>query len=403
MTGAPLRVLCLDIEGGFGGSSRSLWEVLRHTDRSLIDAEVWCRKEGPAQARYQADRIPAKVMPGMPTVSALPRISRNLAVFGRFLLRDWRRSKSFRQELLAQLERRFDLLHCNHESLFFLAHWLHSRVSVPISCHIRTNLWRTPFARRQVRMLSTATADRLVFITENERRAFEDHLGNPVSGQVILNAASVPEIPPEPLEAFANEPRFKIACLSNYSWNRGIDRMVDLAEALASQGRRDILFIVAGDMRLPRALPGALGQIARRGGTLSDYAVARGVADMFAFLGHVDNPERVLASSHALIKPTREANPWGRDIIEALACAKPVIAIGEWTEFVSPGETGILHSDFDPLKMATEIARLSEDREHACNLGRRGKERVAALCDPRDRAADLAEFWRAAAVRSRTS
>ena len=393
MTQTPLRVLCLDIEGGYGGSSRSLWEALRHIDRTQIEPEVWCRKDGPAQARYGADGIPVRVTPGMPAASALPKLSRNLIVFGRYFARDWPLSRAFRTELVQALVERFDLLHCNHESLFGLMRWLRHRVSVPITCHIRTNLWRSPFARWQVRSLDAA-ADRSVFITENECKTFEGHLGHAAEGEVILNPATLPESEPVPFPQFVGEPRYRIACLSNYSWNRGIDRLVDLAEALAGQGRRDVMFLVAGDMTLPRALPGALGRVARSGGTLADYAAQRGVADMFAFLGHVDEPERVLASAHALIKPTREANPWGRDIIEALAAARPVFAVGHWTGFVSPGETGMLHGDFDAQAMATDIAALADDRARSCAMGKAGRARVAALCDPCARAADLAGFWR---------
>ena len=397
MTHAPVRVLCLDIEGGFGGSSRSLWKGLRHVDRSLIEPEVWCRKEGPALARYHADNIAARVTPGMPAVSSLPKISRNVLVFGRFIFKDWFASKAFRDDLLRVLEQRFDLLHCNHESLFLLASWLRPRIRVPITFHIRTNLWNSLFARRQVRILS-ASADKLVFITENERRNFEGLLGAKVPGQIILNAAPLPEVSPDALEAFENDPRFKIACLSNFSWSRGIDRTVDLAEVLAANGRRDVLFLVAGNMQLPRSLPGDLGRIARRGGSLADYAASRGVAHMFEFLGHVDEPERVLASSDALIKPTREANPWGRDIIEALAMARPVITLGHWTGFVEPGETGILHRDFDPVRMAAEISALVDDREKSRAMGRNGQVRIAQMCDPRERAADLANFWQRVAV-----
>lgn len=399
MTAPPLRVLCLDIEGGFGGSSRSLWEALRHVDRSRIEPEVWCRKPGPAQGRYKADGISAQVSPDMPTVSALPRNSRNLIVFGRFALRDWPRSGAFRRELLAALGERFDLLHCNHENLFAVAHWLRPRVPIPVTCHIRTNLWRTAFARYQVRTLAAAT-DRLVFITENERKTFEAHLGGASNGAVILNPASLPETAPAPLQDFASDPRYRIACLSNFSWGRGTDRLVEIAEALAARGRRDVLFIVAGDMRLSRTLPGGLGQVGRRGGSLGDYATDRGVADMFAFLGHVDDPERVLASAHALIKPTREANPWGRDIVEALAHARPVITLGAWTGFVSPGETGILHAKFDAAAMAADIEALADDRVRSDDMGKAGQARVASLCDPPRQAAALADFWLEAAGRT---
>ncbi len=392
MTTAPLRVLCLDIEGGYGGSSRSLWDVLRHIDRTRVEAEVWCRKAGPVQDRYQAEGITALVTPDMPTVSALPKTSRNLIVFSRFLLRDWPGSRKFRHNLRQALNERFDLLHCNHESLFAVASWLRSRTSLPITGHIRTNLWRTPFARLQVRKLAAA-ADGLVFITENEQRTFEGHLGHPVDGTVIFNPAAVPETAPAPLPEFESDPRYRIACLSNFSWGRGIDRLVDVAEALASRGRRDVLFIVAGDMRLSRSLPGALGKTARSGGSLADHAATRGVADMFAFMGHVGEPERVLASAQALIKPTREANPWGRDIIEALAAARPVITLGTWTGFVSPDETGILHSEFDAGAMAADIAALADDRGKSCAMGRAGQARIADLCDPHRSAADLTNFW----------
>ncbi|MBT6276612.1 MAG: glycosyltransferase, partial [Chromatiales bacterium] len=241
MTQAPLRVLCLDIEGGYGGSSRSLWEALRHIDRSRIEPEVWCRKRGPAERRYRSDKIAVGVKPHMPTVSALPKLSRNLFAFGRFLLHDWPRSGDFRQELVQVLQRRFDLLHCNHESLFALASWVRPRIVLPITGHVRTNLWRSPFATAQVQKLAAAT-DRLAFITENERASFEAHLGTDARGAVIYNPATVHDRAPEPLPEYAAELRYRIACLSNYSWSRGIERLVDVAAALAAQGRRDVLF-----------------------------------------------------------------------------------------------------------------------------------------------------------------
>ena len=45
-------ILCLDIEGGFGGSSRSLFEALNYIDRDSVTPVVWCRKEGPLARGY---------------------------------------------------------------------------------------------------------------------------------------------------------------------------------------------------------------------------------------------------------------------------------------------------------------------------------------------------------------
>jgi glycosyltransferase involved in cell wall biosynthesis len=172
--------------------------------------------------------------------------------------------------------------------------------------------------------------------------------------------------------------------------------LVEVAEVLARQDRRDILFVMAGDVSLRGRLPGALGEIARRKGSLKDYAAQRGVADMFLFLGHVAEPETVLAASDVLAKPTREDNPWGRDILEGLATAKPVISIGRYDTFVETGATGFLLSEYSAEAVAEILLRLDVDRALGRRLGEGAKSRIVALCNGKDRARDLAALWREA-------
>lgn len=393
MTAEPLRVLCLDIEGGYGGSSRSLFETIRHLDRAAVALEVWCRREGAIQDRYRGIGVPCRVTPEMPKVSSLPLISRNLFVYTQFL-RDFLASGGFRKTLAAEAGARFDLVHFNHEALFMLARWLGRRSAVPLTMHIRTNLHDTPFARWQNRAIAE-TMDHLVFITENERGTLERLAGRTTRGTVIHNIVShSKQITRHP--SIPRDGRFKIACLSNYSWYRGLDRLVDVAAALAARGRRDVLFAMAGDMTLTRSLPGELGATARAGGTLAEYASRKGLADMFLFLGHVAEPETVLAACDALAKPTREDNPWGRDILEALAAGKPVLSVGADETFVQTGATGLLQAEFECEEMAAEIIRMADDRAYAKRLGAAGRARVLKLCDGPARAADLLEVWRSA-------
>jgi len=240
--------------------------------------------------------------------------------------------------------------------------------------------------------------DHLVFITENERETFRRH-GAEAPGTVIYNIAAPPQEIVTPHPMVPDDGRFKIASLSNFGYNRGTDRLVDLAEALARAGRRDFLFVVAGDMTLPRSLPGELGLVARRGGTLADFAAARGVADMFLFLGHVDQPDRVLAAGDVLAKPTRRRDPWARDILEAMAMGRPVMSVGTYDRFVATAETGLLQPEFDPDEAARFLIDLADNREMVEDLGRRARERVARLCAGPERAADLLAVWQGAARR----
>lgn len=152
--------------------------------------------------------------------------------------------------------------------------------------------------------------------------------------------------------------------------------------------------MVAGESKLSRSLPGLLGRIGGQGGTLADYADERGVADMFLFLGHVPEPESVLAACDALAKPTREDNPWGRDIIEAMAAGKPVLTVGQWDGFVQNGRTGVLQVGFDAEKLADAILDLADHREKAQAMGRAAQAHVLSLCDGPRRAAELLEVWR---------
>jgi glycosyltransferase involved in cell wall biosynthesis len=385
-----VKVLCLDIEGGFGGSSRSLFESVRVLAASGVEFEIWCRKQGPVMARYAAIGVRCRHEPDMPHVSSLPRLSRNLVAYGRALLR-WPASKAFRHRLLERL-RTVEVLHLNHEGLFLLARWLAPRTQTPIISHVRTHLPATMAARWQYRTLAGA-ASRLVFITENERDNVARLIGRPPRGAVVCNIALASETGTAPPRGPKRPGRFKVCVLSNYSYMRGIDRLVDVAAELRARGSDAVEFVIAGDMSLSGKLPAPLGAIARRNGTLSDYVEERGLSEMFRFLGHVETPEAVLAACDILAKPTREANPWGRDILEALAAGKPVFSVGTYDRFVEDGVTGFLRPDFDAadwadaiLDLASDLARYEEFRGNAVR-------RANALCNPEDKAAELLQVW----------
>jgi len=60
---APIRSVHIDIEGGFGGSSRSLFELVSRLDRDKVCPLVICRTKGPIQQRYEDIGIKAIHVP----------------------------------------------------------------------------------------------------------------------------------------------------------------------------------------------------------------------------------------------------------------------------------------------------------------------------------------------------
>ncbi|SDG76561.1 glycosyltransferase family 4 protein [Roseospirillum parvum] len=395
--GRPLKVLCLDIEGGHGGSSRSLLASLSRIDRERVEPLVWCRRPGSVVEKYQELGIPCRVTPEMPKISALERNSRTLLDLARLATQLFRARGFLRR--LVDTARTADVVHLNHEGLWLLAYWLKARTRVAVTLHRRTMLPNTVFGHLQVNLIHRAV-DGQVFISDNERRNAEDLGRHPPIGPVLFNIAEPPAPGTAPHPACRDDPRFKVALLANFAWIRGTDRLLEVAQALAARGAQDrVVFLVAGTMRMPRRYPGPLAQAARQGWQFDQVVERSQIAGMIRFLGHISDPERVLVGCDALLRLSRGNNPWGRDVLEALAAGRPVLTVGSYQRFVEHDVTGVLLPRFDAGQMADHILALAEDPARTRRLGAAGAERIARLCDGPTQAAALAEVWRAAAAR----
>ena len=388
-----LAVLCIDIEGGHGGSSRSLFQTLEHIDRSKASLTVWHRLPGEIERLYGDIGIETVHAPDMPRLTTLDRESRNALNVARFFLNVWPGSKGFRERLLKALDEA-DLVHLNHISLFWLGRWIkRQRPTLPVTMHIRTRPYRTSVGFWQQRV-AARYCDGLVHITENERDHFVGAAGCEPKGTVLYNPVSVRDASRTETDIQLPERRFIASVLSNYSYYRGLDRLIDVAKRLDDFGDESVTFVVGGDMKISGHRSGKLAALARAGRTLEDYARDEGVAGRFMFLGHIKDPERLLLRSDVLLKPTREDNPWGRDILEALAHGVPVASVGAYNVFVETGQTGLLQPSFDAGALAEWLISLSQNPDERLRLSGNARTRVRTLCDPKTQADSLLAFWR---------
>jgi glycosyltransferase involved in cell wall biosynthesis len=391
-----LRVLCIDHEGGHGGSSNSLYQLLKHVDQRSVQLEVWCRKESALLGKYLELGIPTRVTPELPVWKVDPSLYgtvSSLRNLGPILWRDRRALRNMAREI----RENFDVVHLNNVSLQSFLFWLRKGARCGISLHMRHWAYTTRPVRWEMKWLSAAI-DAFVFISENELERFKN-LGGHGDSTVIYNVA--PEVDsgilPDPV--IAKDHRFKVFSINNFAFARGTDRLIDVAEALQHRGRSDIVFVVAGDIALSPLDPGDLGDMGRQGLSLRDYAEKRRVADMFLFLGHVDNVEPILVAGDLLVRLSRRADTWGRDVIEAMAHAKPVIAVGQWDGFVENDKTGIRIETFDADLIAEKICELADNQEQCRNLGEQAQRRIAQLCDGPSRAQQLSEVWQRLAAK----
>ena len=117
-------------------------------------------------------------------------------------------------------------------------------------------------------------------------------------------------------------------------------------------------------------------------GWFTILAERAGITDHLTLLESVTNDElaQLYADCDILVLPSRNEG-WGLSLMEAMACAKPVIAtrVGGIPELVTDGVEGLLVDPGDLPGLSAAICRLLGDGDARSRMGKAGKERVKAF------------------------
>jgi len=113
---------------------------------------------------------------------------------------------------------------------------------------------------------------------------------------------------------------------------------------------------------------------------LKNLADELGLGGDVVFAGQRTDIQKILNGIELFVLSS-VSEGFGRVIVEAMACGKPVVAAraGGIVEIVEDGITGILVPPRDPETMARAITELLEDREKARKMGVAGRRRAERL------------------------
>lgn len=81
------------------------------------------------------------------------------------------------------------------------------------------------------------------------------------------------------------------------------------------------------------------------------------------------------------VRPDITGHPWGRDIIEAMALKKPIVATGTSEFYIENGRTGYLVPSKNPMILAEKIMELINNQEIRKKFGEAGFEKIKNMCD----------------------
>ena len=340
-----INTLHIDIEGGWGGSSRSLYHLVSRLDRSKFNPLVAHRQEGPLQDWYREIGIPTVHVPDI--YSFAPRKRNSWKIFLGSIPRLFKLPSSVQQLALIAKNHNAQAIHLNYEGLFLLAAGLKRRTGLPLIGHSRTLIPENIWGRWVVRSLAR-TVDHMFFITPQEKARF-DLLCNPpyANGQVLWNIAPDPDVrgpradPPEAVY------------LGNISHAKGADRLLAVAGKLAAMNAPPLKIAVYGKARHNEEFEQGL----------RSRIQSLGLDDRIELRGYTTQVAQVLSSAFALIRPSRDNDPWGRDVIEATRFGVPILATGSFAGVVEPGATGYLFDPFDSGAMAEKLSLLASDEQ----------------------------------------
>lgn len=116
--------------------------------------------------------------------------------------------------------------------------------------------------------------------------------------------------------------------------------------------------------------------------------------DRFIFMDGREDVPQILASLDLFVLSTLEES-FGRALIEAMACEKPIVAFGGGgvPEIVEDGVTGILVPPKNSEKITQAVLELLKDSEKAEKMGLSGRKRVESFFDNREKVKKIENLY----------
>ncbi|MFO0951437.1 MAG: glycosyltransferase family 4 protein [Isosphaeraceae bacterium] len=224
-------------------------------------------------------------------------------------------------------------------------------------------------------------------------------LGPEISVRSIYNAVDLDRFRPGPGDgewldreaglAPAPERTVRIGLVGTYARWKGHDVFLDAA----AQVPADLparFYIVGGPLYRSAGSQFGPEELAARARALGLEAAGR-----VGFVPHQPAPEAVFRALDVVVHASTRPEPFGRVIVEAMACGRPVIAsrAGGAAELFEDGETAMGCPPGDPQALAGAMARLAADPGLRARLGEAGRSAAAERFDRGRLAGEWSEVY----------
>lgn len=352
-----MKILFLDQSGKPGGAELCLLDIAKpYRDSCLVGLFA----DGPFRHLLEQQHIPVQVLTAQPIQvrkeSSLAQGLGSLAQLAPLVAS------------VVRLSREYDIIYANTQKALVVGALASFFSRRPLVYHLHDILSTDHFSRTN-RRLAVTLANRFATLaianSKASQAAFVEAGGRPDITQVVYNGFE-PEIY-RSNESHLGRVRqelglngqFLVGHFSRLSPWKG---QHVLLQALA-RCPSDVTAILVGD-----ALFGEQEYVRH----LHEQVAELGLEERVRFLGFRSDIVSLMAACDLVVHTSTAPEPFGRVIVEAMLCGRPVVAAqaGGAIELVEQGKTGWLVPPGDPLQLAAAITTCRDRPEYAATIAR---------------------------------
>lgn len=333
-----INILHLDTEGGWGGSSISLFNIVSNLDKKIFKSHVICRKEGPIINKYKKINILVERNFNLYSFSPKPHTN-NLKLFITTLPQFIFFIKGIFDLLKYIKKKKIDLIHLNFEGFFFVGIFLKLFLKVPVIIHYRSTI---PFDSLSHKIISIINlrfvADFVIFISNLEKKKFYKiypFLKN-IKSETIYNISECSKSKKKSNKG--ND----LVYIGNISYLKGVDRLIDLAQNLEKNNIRNIIKVYGdtrGEKNYKQNIVNKINELKLKN---------------IQMMGRTNSTKRIIENAFLILRPSRHNDPWGRDVIDACHAGVPCISTGTKNDIIIDKVNSFYVTDFN-TKLVTKI------------------------------------------------
>jgi glycosyltransferase involved in cell wall biosynthesis len=395
-----LKAVYVNPTGVVGGAEMCLLDLLASVkaDRPSWSSHVVLGDDGPLRLEIERLGVSCEVLPLPERLAALGDAGLGAGRSARLKLAARGPSAlAATANYLGRLRRRLrrlapDLVQTNGMKAHVLGAWAAPR-GVPVVWHLHDYIGAREVMRRLLRC-SARPSVHCVAVSESVAADARLVLGDRTPVDVVYNAVDLSRFRPGP-----GDGRWLDAAAGFPPADPGPLVRVGLVATFARWKGHEVFLEAAA--RVPSHLPARFyvvgGPIYKSAGSQHDPASLRskaeslGVAHRVGFTGHQTDPAEVFRALDVVVHASTRPEPFGRVIVEAMACGRSVVAspLGGAAELIADGASALACPPGDPEALSAVLARLVSDPQLRERLGRGGRVEAEARFD----SSRLADEW----------